>query len=226
MNKLLYVALFGSLMSASARTAQVQSNSYSFKGNALGMPLSDFKQANATDADKFSVELGGKIYKKVSLPFCSDTVPGLFTNLPEGVVGCTPYPEALHMKDIPPSAMVMDIPLMSIHYLFYKDRLYKIEMVFMANFFSKVEQSFVDRYGSPKDVTKTLYTNALGARWNGSNVLWSNGQQEIVMVEGAGGGPSITTGAVNTFGYEHPSTITFSDKSLSQPVQNKQTPNF
>jgi len=194
----------------------VAQQGYTFKGNALGMSLNDFRAANSGYAVWITagkVNAFGRTKKnekmQVQTPLCTDKYrdfPGDSRDLVDDEILCNASPGSINSD----GATIDGYPVDSVAYRFYKLRLYQINIFFVPSRFEEIANAFRDKYGEPLSTTFSDYQNAFGARWKGRNIIWRNGKQRIAMVEGGGNGPGQNDETSL-------SGATITDESLSPP---------
>jgi len=200
--------------------AQVQpQEAYSFKKNYLGMSLSEFTTANATDEvwiNSGRPGIFGHPDKKKSIavktPLCTDTMrdfPGDPRTLVDKEVACNISPG----KANPDGLVIGGKSANSVLYRFYEGRLYQIEIAFYANYYGDISTAFRQKYGVPTVVNATSYQNGYGASWKGEVLGWKSFTQIILIAEGPANGPG-----QNSFESRQASGIIFQDTALQPPT--------
>lgn len=101
--------------------------------------------------------------------------PGSDVPLENGEVLCNPAPGSIN----PEAREAAGVIITSIDYRFYNDRLYQINMTFMANDYTTIKTAFNEKYGPPAKVTTQSFQNGFGARWTGELLIWEKGDQSI-----------------------------------------------
>jgi hypothetical protein len=202
-------------------TVSASAQGFSFKGNALGMTLDEFKRSNATDAIWINTGTPGmhvnkKLSRQVSTPLCSDTY-GVGADLQPGEVFCDVSPGVAN----PEGKDIAGEKVARVDYRFMNGRLYRISMPFASVHYAGIRGAFIQRYGSPTRSSDESFQNAYGARWTGEILVWSQGSQSIVLREGSQDGP-----AQNRFEALGSSTASFEDTSLAPQNVPREKPNF
>ncbi len=206
--------------------AKSSSQGYSFKGNYLGMSLSEFKKANATDevyVNAGSPNFFGRAEKKytqaVPTPLCTDEMrgfPGDPTDLADGEVACNVSPVKLtRMPWLSPGIQVF-----SVLYRLNHERLYRIDITFPAAAFVAIRWAFQAKYGRPVKTSDDSFQNGYGATWKGANVYWNSDAEDILLTEGSENGP-----AQDSLSTLHPSMALFMDHG-NRPATEKQALDF
>jgi hypothetical protein len=213
-------ALLFVFLSASAVLAQT------FKGNAIGMPLEAFKQANkgqqvwinTGDPNK---RANKKLSKLVDTPLCTDTVDGFsgtenVLNRSPGEVICNVSPGSFN----PAAKKVGDMDMREILYRFYVGKLYEVSLSFRSVQFEGMRAAFTGKFGPPSAVSKIECQNGFGARWNGQAVNWQVSTSVIAtLYEGCSNGPGQDS-------YNGFSSGSINDSSLQPPVLAKKSVDF
>ena len=189
--------------------------SFDFKGNGLGMSLTEFKRANKTGVVlmnsgplKWNGAQNKKFDRNVSLPLCTDEVnvfPGSSIPIVQDEVLCNTAPGTVEE-----GRLVLGEPITAVYYRFYKGKLYDIALVFDVRRFQEIVAAFREKYGTPTRVGSTAYQNAYGASWTGEEVTWLKGSQVIVAHEGSANGP-----VQSHYGVGSGSQIEYQDVSLA-----------
>jgi hypothetical protein len=169
--------------------------SQTFKGNSIGMPLEEFKQANR--GQKVYINTGDpakrrnkKLDQAVDTPMCTDSLDGFDGantgyRLP-GEIICNISPGDRN----PDAKLVAGISLNQVLYHFYGGRLYSVDISFSAISYLSMRNAFVSKFGSPSSTGRVDCQNGFGARWTGETVAWQIGQSAgASLVEGCGNGP-------------------------------------
>lgn len=170
--------------------------SQTFKGNALGMPLEGFKQANKgqqvwINTGDPTKRANKKLSRLEDTPLCTDTVDGfpgvenVLSRAP-GEVVCNVSPAAFN----PSAKMVGDMDMREILYRFYGNKLYGVNLSFRPAQFSGMLLAFTDKFGTPTETSRIDCQNGFGARWTGESVQWKiSSSVSAILYEGCSNGP-------------------------------------
>jgi hypothetical protein len=215
----LCVSLLFAASGMSAQSASSDSQGFSFKGNYLGMPLSDFKAANP---GKIWINTGDpnrrknkNLTQEVATPLCTDVYGGFEGDtgpLEPGEVLCNASPGIAN----PDGKTVMGQIAVQVIYRFFLGKLYRIEIAMLPVNYALVSLAFRKKYGEPGDVTYGQFENGFGAVWKGEELAWKNGSQRIYTFEGSGNGP-----AQNSLDPANPSRFIFEDTALAPPNSSR-----
>lgn len=132
------------------------SSQFTFKGNYLGMPLSEFKAKNLgesvfinTGKPKWNGRADKKYTLEVPTPLCTDQYqgsPGDPGNEVPNEVLCNPSPGGERNKI---ALQFAGIQAESLFYRFYGQSLFEIEIHFTSHDYGEVKAAFVQKYGPP-----------------------------------------------------------------------------
>jgi hypothetical protein len=170
--------------------------SQTFKGNALGMPLEEFKQANKgqqvwINTGDPTKRTNKKLSRLVDTPLCTDTIDGFpgTQSVPHrspGEVVCNVSPAAFNL----PAKMIGRMDMREILYHFYGGKLYEVSLSFRAIQFEGMRSEFSTKFGPPSEVSKIECQNGFGARWTGDFVSWKIAPTVTAsLYEGCSNGP-------------------------------------
>lgn len=198
-----------------AQNAPAVSSGFSFKGNYLGMLLTDFKAANPgvvwINTGDPNRRRDKKLDKDVATPLCTDTYRGFEFDsgpLESGVVLCNASPGVAN----PEGKVIMGQKAIRVIYLFCASKLYRIEISVLPIDYDLVASGLREKYGEPDKVEYEHFQNGFGASWKGEELIWKNGSQRIATVEGSGNGPG-----QDRFDSTKTSGIFMEDDSLAPP---------
>ncbi len=191
----LAVSILSGLVFAQTSVSQP---SYSFKDNALGMSLAEFKATNNQgtvyiNAGKPDLreQADPKLAQTVRTPLCTDTYQGLEwpTEQGDGEVLCNASPGSVN----PQARQIADVTAMDVIYHFYSQKLAAITIQFSTVSYPRIREAFIAEYGKPTQLFKRGDLNGNGVRWSGEVVTWNRDKQVIILEEGSGDGPQDPT---------------------------------
>jgi hypothetical protein len=179
----------------------VAAKPFGLKGDVLGEIVTEFITRNTR-----TITLGplGQDHAKLSdsvlpiqtLPYCSSTEPEHVKNYEKPwdvqfltdeekraeVVKCVATLGIDDDIDFEDSPTVANVTGFRTVYYFFHQRLYMIKSTLPGKDYAVLRAAFIDKYGPPT-INSAEYQNAMGAKFNGEKLLWSNGISQIAIGE-------------------------------------------